>query len=81
MFYTLNWEVLLMAKQEREVLENLYGSASYWQYRHNQAEYEIQQPHKQADHSSDDTWIKLLCIIVTIGFLALLAKTTLWSIW
>jgi len=69
-----------MAKQERQALENMVSSTSYWQYRHNPAEYERQQPPKQADDDSDDTWIILLCILFTIGFLALLAKTTLWSI-
>ena len=69
-----------MTKQERQLLDNLDGSASYWQYRHNPAKYERQQPHKQADHNTDDTWIILLCILFTIGFVALLAKTTLWSI-
>ena len=66
-----------MSKQEKQVLDNFFGSTSYWQYRRNQAEYGSQQPHKHEDQSSDDTWIKLLCIIVTIVFLALLVKTTL----
>ena len=61
-----------MTKQE-SLLDNLDGSASYWQYRYNPAEYERQQPHKQADHNTDDTWIILLGILGTIGFLALLA--------
>ncbi len=69
-----------MAKQERQLLDNVDASASYWQYRQNLAEYERQQPYKQAGHNTDDTWIIWLCIIFTIGFLALLAKTTLWSI-
>jgi len=68
-----------MSKQERQVLDNLFGSAAYWQYRHNQEEYESQKAYKQAEHS-DVTWIILLCILFTIGFLALLVKTTLWSI-
>ena len=69
-----------MAKQERQLLDNLDGSASYWQSRYNPAEYGIQPPYKQAEHNKDDTWIIWLCILFTIGFLALLAKTTLWSI-
>jgi len=69
-----------MTKQERQCLDNMDGSAAFWQYRHNPAEYERQQPYKQASQNTDDTWIILLCIIFTIGFLALLAKTTLWSI-
>jgi hypothetical protein len=69
-----------MTNEERQVLDNLDGSASYWQYRFNPAQYERQQPQKQANHNIDDTWIILLCILFTIGFLALLAKTTLGSI-
>ena len=69
-----------MRKQETRLLDNWDGSASYWQYRHNPAEYERQQPQKQASQNTDDTWIVLLCIIFTIGFLALLAKTTLCNI-
>ena len=68
-----------MAKQERHLLDNLDGSASYWQYRHKPAEYERQKPYKQVEQNTDDTWIILLCILFTIGFLALLAKTTIWS--
>ncbi len=70
-----------MAKQERQVLDNLDFSTSYWQYRHNPAEYKSQQPYKQVEQNTDDTWIILLCILFTIGFLALLAKTTLWNTW
>jgi len=66
-----------MSKQERQAIDNVNASASYWQYRCNPAEYERQQPYKQAERNSDDTWIILLCILFTIGFLALLAKTTL----
>ena len=68
-----------MSKQERQVLDNLDFNTSYWQYRHNPTECKIQQPPKQADRNSDDTWVILLCILFTIGFLALLAKTTFWS--
>ena len=70
-----------MSKQERQALENLDISTSYWQYRHNPAKYERRQPPKQADQNTDDTWIVLLCILFTIGFLALLAKTTFWNTW
>ena len=69
-----------MAKQERQLLDNIDGSTAYWQYRHNPAEYARQKPYKQVEQNADDTWIILLCILFTIGFLALLAKTTLWSI-
>lgn len=63
-----------MIKQERQLLDNLNGSAAYWQYRHNPAEYEIEQPYKQVSRNTDDTWIILLGILGTIGFLALLAS-------
>ena len=69
-----------MSKQERQIVDNMDGSASYWQYRHNPAENERQLPYKYVEQNADDTWIILLCILFTIGFLALLAKTTLWSI-
>ncbi len=68
-----------MAKQERPLLDNLGAGTSYWQYRHNPEECEIQLPLKQENQNTDDTWIILLCILFTIGFLALLAKTTFWS--
>ena len=66
-----------MAKQESQLLDILDGSASYWQYRYNPAEYERKQPYKQANQDTDDTWIILLGIIGTIGFLALLAVKVL----
>ena len=66
-----------MAKQERQVLDNLVGSASYWQYRHNPAEYEIKQPVQQVKQNTDDTWIILLGILGTIGFLVMLVKETI----
>ena len=65
-----------MTKQE-SLLDTLNGSAAYWQYRHNPAEYERKQPHEQAKQNTDDTWIILPGIIVTIGFLALLAVKVL----
>ena len=68
-----------MSKQTKQVIDNLDYSTSYWQYRNNPAKYERQQPAKQADCKADDTWIILLCVLFTIGFLALLAKTTFWS--
>jgi len=79
MFYILDWEGLTMTKQERQSIGNWDGCAAYWQYRHNPEQYELQQPHKQVNQSTDDTWVKLLWILGTIGFLAVLAKTTLWS--
>ena len=80
MFYTLYWEGLLITKQERQLLDNLDGSAAYWQYRYNAAQCERKQPHKQADQNTDDTWVIFLGILATIGFLALLAVTVLYSI-
>ena len=66
-----------MTKQESKVLDYLDSSAAYWQYRHNPAVYERKQPHEQANQNTDDTWIILLGILGTIGFLALLAFKTL----
>jgi hypothetical protein len=65
-----------MAKQERQLLYNFDVGSTYWQYRHNPAEYEIKQPVQQVKQDTDDTWIILLGILGTIGFLALLAKAT-----
>jgi hypothetical protein len=69
-----------MTNQKRQLLENCDGKAAYWEYRFNPAEYERTQPHQQANQNTDDTWIRLLCIIFTIGFLVLLAKMTICSI-
>ena len=69
-----------MTKPEGQLFDNRDGSAAFWQYRHNPAEYERQQPHKQANPNTDDTWTIFLGIVFTIGFLALLAITTLRNI-
>ena len=66
-----------MIKKERQILDNMDGSAAYWQYRHNPAEYEREQPYKQVNQNTDDSWFILLGILGTIGFLALLAVKTL----
>ena len=66
-----------MSKQERQVLDYLDGSAAYWQYRYNPAECERKPPHEQANQNTDDSWIILLGILATIGFLALLALKVL----
>jgi hypothetical protein len=66
-----------MAEQERQLIYNCQGNASYWQYRNNPAEYQTKQPLKQENQQADDTWIILLGVIVTIGFLAMLIKTTI----
>ena len=60
-----------MAQQESRLLDYLDASAAYWQYRHNPG-YESKQPHEQASQNTDDTWIILIGILGTIGFLALL---------
>ena len=65
-----------MSKQE-SLLDTLNSGASYWQYRYNPAEHERRQPHKQANQNTDDTWIILLGILATIGFLVLLAVKVL----
>jgi hypothetical protein len=65
-----------MAKQESRLLDYLDASSAYWQYRHN-PEYESKQPHEQASQNTDDTWILLLGILGTIGFLALLILKTI----
>jgi hypothetical protein len=63
-----------MAKQERQLLYNFDVGSAYWQYRHNPTEYEIRQPQPHVNQSADDTWIVLLGILGTIGFLVILAK-------
>ncbi len=62
-----------MAKQETKLLDYLDASSAYWQYRYNPAEYVKKPPHEQANQNTDDTWIILLGILGTIGFLTLLA--------
>ena len=71
-----------MSKQESKVLDYMDSDTAYWQYRHNPSEYESKQSYEQAIHdranqSADDTWIILLGILGTIGFLVLLAIKTL----
>jgi hypothetical protein len=80
-FYFLDWEGLAMKKRVGQLLDSCDLSASFWQYRNNLAECERRQPDEQANHNSDDTWFTLLGIVFTIGFLVLLATTTVWSIW
>ena len=70
-----------MSKQEKRLLDYLDASAAYWQYRHNPG-YEGKQPHEQAiqnqaSQNTDDTWIILLGILGTIGFVILLVLKTL----
>lgn len=70
----------MIKQQEGQLFDNMDGSTAYWQFRNNPAESERQQPYKQANRHSDDTGIILFGILFTIGFLALLAITTLRSI-
>ena len=44
-----------MAKQERQLICNMDGSATYWQNRNNPAEYQIEQPLRQEHQSADDS--------------------------
>ena len=80
-FYFLDWEGLAMTKRVGQLFDSYDVSASFWQYRNSPGEYERRQPHEQADHNTDGTWFTLLGIVFTIGFLVLLATTTVWSIW
>jgi hypothetical protein len=66
-----------MAKQESRLLDYLDAGTAYWQYRYNPAEDGKKQPHEQANQATDDTWIILLGILGTIGFLALLILKTI----
>jgi hypothetical protein len=77
MSYILLWGSLLMSKRDGQLFDNWDGSTAFWQYRHNPAGSEKQQPHKQSNQNTDDTWIIFLGILFTIGFIALLAITTL----
>ena len=68
-----------MRKRVGQLVDNWDVNAAYWQYPNNPAEYEGQQPNDQANHNTDDTWTILL-VLFTIGFLVLLATTTVWNI-
>ena len=66
-----------MTKHESKLLNYLDSNSAYWQYDLNPAENQIKQPHGQANQHADDTWILLLGILGTIGFLILLAVKTI----
>lgn len=66
-----------MTKQESKLLNCLNSNSAYWQYGLNPAENQRKQPHGQAKQQADDTWIMLLWILGTIGFLILLAVKTI----
>jgi len=67
-----------MAKRVGQFIDSWDVNAAYWQYPNNPADYEMQQPHEQANSNTNDTWTILL-VLFTIGFLVLLATTTLWN--
>ena len=66
-----------MIKQESKILDYQDAGTAYWQYRHNLTENQRIQPREQANQNTDDTWIMLLGILGTIGFLILLAIKTI----
>jgi hypothetical protein len=66
-----------MVKQERQLICNMDGSATYWQNRNNSAEYQREQPLKQESQSADDSWILLFGILGTLVFLVFLVKETI----
>ena len=66
-----------MAKQERQLICNWDGSATYWQHRNNPAECQRERPLQQEHQSSDDSWILLLGILGTLVFLVFLVKETI----
>ena len=68
-----------MKKRTGQLLNDWDVCGTFWQYRNNPAEYDVQKPDSQANANKDDTWIILLSILFTIGFLVLLASTTLWN--
>ena len=70
-----------MKERRGKLIDNCDVNATFLQYRNNPAEREMQQPHEQAHHDAGDTWIILLSIVFTIGFLVLLAATIVWNIW
>ena len=69
-----------MKKRRGQLFNDWDGNTTFWQCHNNPAEYERQPSHEQASHDADDTWIILLSIFFTIGFLFLLAATTVWNI-
>ena len=66
-----------MIKQETRLLDYMDSGTAYWAYRHNPTEYQSEQPHEQAGRNTNDTWIILLGILGTIGFLIMLAIKTI----
>jgi hypothetical protein len=65
-----------MKREEREEFKKWLDSLKFGQHHQNTTEYHRQHPH-QVIIKNEDSWIMLFCIILTIGFLALLAKATI----
>jgi hypothetical protein len=65
-----------MKREEREELKKWIYSLKYGQQHQNTTEYHRQHPH-QVIIKTEDSWIMLFCIILTIGFLALLVTATI----
>lgn len=68
-----------MTKRGKLLLENYESKTGFWEYRNGSPECERTPSYRQENQSADDTWIMWLWILGTIGFLALLAKTTFWD--
>jgi hypothetical protein len=66
-----------MSKQESKVLDYMDAGTAYWQYRHNPVENQKKQLYEQANQATNDTWIILLGIIGTIGFVIMLVLKTI----
>ena len=65
-----------MKREEREEFKKWLDSLKFGQHHQNNTEYHRQHPH-HVIIKTEDSWIMLFCIILTIGFLALLAKATI----
>ena len=65
-----------MKREEREEFKRRVDSSKFGQHNQNTPEYHRQHPH-QAIIKNEDSWIMLFCIILTIGFLALLVTITI----
>jgi hypothetical protein len=65
-----------MKREEREEFKKWIYSSKYGQHRQNTTEYHRQHPH-QVISKTEDLSVILFCIILTAGFLALLAKATI----
>jgi len=66
-----------MAKQERAIFDSLDNSCGFWQHRSDHAQVMSERPHQQSNVEEDRT-LMWLCVIGTIGFLALFGMRLLW---